>query len=151
MLHGVRKKSTWTWTWSSGNIEKETRRADKEQHLLSTFNTKPALKYELQMTANKFDLDLGLASWIFHVDRYSLPVATSTFFLCLKSFKYSCVFVQNLPRSFIYNHNTSSPVCTDGRQSRNFMNINEDRLVRVTAAWAGSNRAPNMTDCVGDV
>ena len=44
-----------------------------------------------------------------------------------------------------------SHVCTDGRQSRNFMNINEDRLVKVTVACAASNRAPNMSDCVGDV
>ena len=34
---------------------------------------------------------------------------------------------------------TSSPVCTDGRQSQNFMNINEDRLVEVTVACAASN------------
>jgi len=31
------------------------------------------------------------------------------------------------------------------------MNINEDRLVKVTVAGAVSNQALNMTDCVGDV
>jgi len=39
------------------------------------------------------------------------------------------------------------------RQSRNFMNINEDHLVTVTVACAASNRnrAPNRTDCFGVV
>jgi len=48
------------------------------------------------------------------------------------------------------SNSTLSPVCTDGRQSRNFMNINEDRLVKVTVACVASNRAPSMTGCVGD-
>ena len=47
----------------------------------------------------------------------------------------------NVDRDKLSN-STLSPVCTDGRQSRNFMNINEDRLVRVTVACAVSNRAP---------
>jgi len=50
-----------------------------------------------------------------------------------------------------------SPVCTDGRQSRNYTNINEDRLVEVNIylLWcmscAASNGAPNRADCVSDV
>jgi len=34
------------------------------------------------------------------------------------------------------SNSTVSPMSTDGRQSRNFMNINEDRLVKVTVACA---------------
>ena len=39
-------------------------------------------------------------------------------------------FGDNVDRDELSN-STLSPVCTDGRQSRNFMNINEDCLVRV--------------------
>ena len=46
----------------------------------------------------------------------------------------------NVYRDKLLN-STLSPVCTDGRRSRNFMNINEDRLVKVTA-----QHLPNMTD-----
>jgi len=49
------------------------------------------------------------------------------------------------------SNSTLSPVCAGGRQSRNFMNINEDCFVKVTVGCAASNRAPNMTDGVGDV
>jgi len=50
-------------------------------------------------------------------------------------------FGDNVNRDKLSN-STLSPVGTDGRQSRNFMNINEDRLVKVTVACATSNRDP---------